>query len=150
MMTGMIIACRRGVGVGLVMVAVAGCRGEEVARVKLSKPGDSGDASWDGKPVKVWADYQGKWKGDKTRPGLTYDVEVVEGGAVVKSTTCDTSTCSTSVCKNTVSMGGETEGNCECLMTCTLDVPAGKSYTVRAKVNGAGGTFENASLVLRQ
>jgi hypothetical protein len=29
-------------------------------------------------------------------------------------------------------------------------VPAGKSYTVRAKVNGTGGTFDNASLVLRQ
>lgn len=138
------------VGLGLVIGALVGCRGEEIARVKLTKPGDSGDASWDGKPAKVWADYTGKWKGDKTRPGLTYDVEIVEGGAVVKSTTCDTSTCSTSVCKNTVSMGGDTEGNCECLMTCTLDVPAGKSYTVRAKVNGTGGTFENASLVLRQ
>ena len=42
------------------------------------------------------------------------------------------------------------KANCECLMSCKIDVPAGKDYTVVAKVSGGKGSFENASLVLRQ
>lgn len=127
-----------------------GCRGEEVARVKLSAKGDSGDASWKGGKVKVWADYQGEWKGGQKNPGLEYAVEVKEGSTSVATATCKTSTCSSSVCSSTTQINDEVKGNCECLMDCTIDVPEGKDYTVSAKLTDAKGDFKNASLVLRK
>ncbi len=135
--------------VPLVLCATA-CRGEEVARVKLDEPGESGDTTWKGGPVKVWADFKGEWTGSKNDPGLKYSVEVKEGSKSVASVECSTSTCTSSVCGSTTTVNNKVSGNCECLMTCKLDVPEGKEYTLSAKVSGGGGTFENASLVLRK
>jgi hypothetical protein len=130
---------------------LSACRGEEVARVKLSKPGDSGDVSWKGGPVKVWADYKGKWSGASEKdPGFTYEVEVKEGTKSVTKVECKTATCSSSVCSNTTQVNNNISANCECLMSCTLDAPEGKDYTLTVKVSGDKGEFENASLVLRK
>lgn len=134
----------------LLVILSLGCRGEEVARVKLSAPGDSADTTWKGGPVKVWADFKGEWTGSDKNPGLEFAVEVKDGSTAVASATCATSTCSSSVCSNTTNINGKISGDCECLMSCTLDVPEGKDYTLSAKVSGSGGTFENASLVLRK
>ena len=136
---------------GVVFLVLTACRGEEVARIKLSKPGDSGEASWKGGAVKVWADYKGNWSGSsKKDPGFTYDVEVKEGTTVVATVECKTSTCSSSVCSNTTTINNNISADCECLMSCTLDVPPGKDYTLSVKVSGDRGEFENASLVLRK
>jgi hypothetical protein len=131
------------------LLLASACRGEEVARVQLDGPGDSGEADWKGGAVKVWADYKGEWEGSKD-PKLKYSVEVKDGKTVVADAECSTSTCSSSVCGNTVTINNSVKANCECLMSCKLDVPAGKDYTVSAKVSGGNGSFENASLVLRK
>lgn len=131
------------------LLLASACRGEEVARVQLDGPGDTGEAEWKGGAVKVWADYKGEWQGDKD-PRLKYSVEVKDGKTVVADAECSTSTCSTSVCATTTSINNSISANCECLMSCKIDVPAGKDYTVVAKVSGGKGSFENASLVLRQ
>ena len=130
---------------------LAACRGEEVARVKLAKPGDSGEVSWKGGPAKVWADYKGSWSGSNEKdPGFTYDIEVKEGTKTVTTLECKTATCSSSVCSNTTKLNNNISANCECLMGCALDVPEGKDYTLSVKVSGDRGEFENASLVLRK
>lgn len=138
---------------GAVLLAglfACGCRGEEVARVKLSGPGDSGEAEWKGGSVKVWADYKGEWKGTKDNPGLTFNVEVKEGKDVVATTECKTSTCGSIVCAKTVTLNSNVKGDCECLMSCKLKVPEGEDYTVSVKVSGESGNFSNTSLVLRK
>ncbi len=133
----------------LVVLSIA-CRGEEVARVEMDEPGDSGDTAWKGGPVKVWADFKGEWTGSEKDPGLKYSLEVKDGATTVTTVECATSTCSSSVCSNTTTINNKVSGNCECLMSCTLEAPEGKDYTLSAKVSGGGGTFENASLVLRK
>jgi hypothetical protein len=150
---------KRAIGVAaVVMVAalvLAGCRGEEVARVKLTKPGDSADTTWKAagaESVQLWADYAGDWTGGKN-PGLDYMVELVEGTTVVQTKSCQTGSCTASVCGNTLTVGNKTSGDCECKMACTLDAPKAGTYTVKAKVSDPAGHMtasKNVSLVLRK
>ena len=95
----------RAIGVALVVVAglcASGCRGEEVARVKLMKPGDAADATWKAggaESVQLWSDYEGDWTGGKN-PGLDYMVELVEGATVLATKSCQTGSCTASVCSS--------------------------------------------------
>lgn len=137
------------------MLALAGCRGEEVGRVKLAKPGDAADTTWKAggaETVQLWSDYEGEWSNGKT-PGLDYTVELLEGTTVVANASCQTGTCTTSVCSSTVSVNNKTSGACECKMSCTLAAPKAGTYTVKAKVADPGGhmsSSKNVSLVLRK
>lgn len=148
----------RAIGVAVVVVAgllAAGCRGEEVARVKLAKPGDAAATTWKAsgaETVQLWSDFEGDWTGGKN-PGLDYMVELVEGTTVVATKSCQTGTCTSSVCSNTLSVNGRTSGACECKMACTLDAPKAGTYTVKAKVSDPAGHMtasKNVSLVLRK
>jgi hypothetical protein len=135
---------------------VAGCRGEEVARVALTAPGQTNQASWTttgSAKVQVWVDYSGEWKGSKDDPGLVYDVEVLEGATSVQKIQCATSTCNTRVCGSTVSINNSHSGNCECKTSCNLEVGKAGTFTVKATVQNPTGSYtssKDASLVLRK
>ncbi len=139
----------------LLGVMAAGCRGEEVARVKLAKPGDTAQATWKAggaETVQLWSDYEGAWTGGDA-PGLDYTVELYEGTTVVQSQSCQTGSCTTKVCSNTTNVNGKHSGSCECKMSCTLAAPKAGTYTVKAKVADPGGhmsSSKNVSLVLRK
>lgn len=141
--------------VGLVGVAL-GCRGEELARIALVKPGDTAQVTWttSGATIAVvWSDFEGKWTGHEDDPGLVYDLELFEGATSVQKLACATSTCTSRVCSSTVSINGRHSGACECKTSCTIAAPKAATYTLRATVNAPGGTFtdaKNAALVLRK
>ncbi len=153
----------------LVIVLLLGssaCRGKDLARIPLTKPGDSGSVSWQpssATTARVWADYEGTWNGvvnlskggvtSKISPGLSYDVELLEGTTVLSKQTCQTATCGSSVCgRLAVVEGRRTSGACECLMTCKVSAPRAGTYTLRASVADAVGGIDavRAALVFRE
>ena len=149
----------------LLLLASSACRGNELARISLAKPGESGTTSWQpssAATARVWADYEGTWNGvgnngkngvtPRINPGLSYDVELLEGTTVLSKQTCQTSTCGGSVCKNLEVTKGRTRGSCECQMTCRVVAPRAGTFTLRASVADAGGQIDGvrAALVFRE
>jgi hypothetical protein len=139
---------------GLILLLLVGCRGEEVARVKLTKNGDEAEASWTTNgttKAKVWAEYNGKWTGGRT-PSIVYEVELLDGDKSIGKTECKTSTCSTRVCSNEVTVNGNGSGDCECLTSCTLEAPKDGTYTVKATVKDASAMTEakDLSIIIRK
>jgi hypothetical protein len=149
MLAGM--RARRGSGAFLLVALSAGlggCRGEELARVKLAKGGDSGEATWTTngtKSAKVWAEYNGKWTGGKT-PVVVYEVELLDGDKSVRKTECSTTTCSSRVCSHEVNVNGNGSGDCECQTGCTLEAPKDGTFTVKAQVKDAASMTESTDL----
>ncbi len=149
----------------MLLLGSSGCRGNELARIPLTKPGESGNASWQpssAATARVWADYEGTWNGvvnlskggvtAKIDPGLSYDVELLEGTTVLSRQTCQTATCGSSVCGRFDVVKGRTRGSCECQMTCKVVAPRAGTYTLRASVADAGGKIDGAraAIVLRK
>ncbi len=146
----------RAAGLGLLMlgVAAAGCRGEEKARVTLTAPGQTSTATWKtagAASTEVWVDFDGEWTGHENDPGLSYTVELLEGATSLQTLACGTASCGTLVCGTTVSIGNRQDSDCECKTSCVVTVPRAGTFTLRASVT-ASGDFrgKNASLVLRQ
>lgn len=144
------------IAVGLIALAsIAGCRGKEIARVKLSAPDEEGETTW--KPgakrkAVLWASYEGKWKGPRNDPSLGYEIELVDGDKTIEKVTCSTDSCGARVCSSTVHINDDHRGSCECKMTCTLEAPGEGAYTVKVKVVDRGDFYEpkDLSLVLRE
>lgn len=116
--------------------AALGCRGDELARVKLEKGGDNGEATWkvgDLKTAQLWARYEAKWRGADD-PGVAYEIELFQGETSIERVLCSTNSCSSSVCTMTTSINDEHSANCECMLACKLNAPSSGKYTVKAKV----------------
>lgn len=138
----------------VVVLALAGCRGEELARVKLTSPGQTGTAAWKTTgPAngEVWIDFDGEWTGHEDDPGLAYTLEVLEGATPVQTLACTTSSCRTRVCGTTVSINNRHDSDCECKTDCAVALPKAGTFTLRATVTAVGDFHgKNASLVVRQ
>ena len=137
------------------VIALAGCRGEELARVSVTAVGAQAEATWtsDGSEAVLWADYAGEWTGSGDDPGLSFEVELLEGGASIAKQECQTGTCSSRICSSTVTIGNQTKGSCECKMDCRLAPPKAGTYVVRATARDHGGhlkSAKNLALVLRK
>ena len=135
-------------------ITLAGCRGEEMTRVKLTKAGDAGEAKWavsGTKSAKVWAEYNGSWTGGDT-PSVTYELELFDGDKSVSKTDCSTDSCTSKVCSNKVVVNGNGSGDCECETKCKLEAPADGTFTVKARVKDASAMKESKdlSLILRK
>lgn len=143
------------IGLSALACVAVGCRGEELARVALTAPGQTSTATWTtsgAANASVWIDYDGEWVGREKDPGLSYVVEVDEGATRVQTLTCATSSCRTHVCGSTVSINDRHDSDCECKTDCVVAIPRAGTFTVRATVTNPAGGFsgKNASLVLRQ
>jgi hypothetical protein len=138
----------------LLFLSLVACRGEELARVKLTKTGDSGDAKWvvsGARRAQVWAEYNGKWTGGDT-PTNTYEIELLDGDKSVSKTDCSTSSCGARVCSSKVSINGNASGDCECKTSCTLEAPNDGTFTVKARVKDASAMTDSKdlSIILRK
>jgi hypothetical protein len=146
-------------------LTLAACRGEEVARVSLTGPGQTSTATWKTSGAakgEVWIDFDGEWtetprshrhKGPihENDPGLTYAVEVLEGATPVQKLTCESWTCQTRICGSTVRINNRHDSDCECKTDCVVELPRAGTFTVRATVTATGDfKGKNASLVIRQ
>jgi len=145
---------KRAIYLAVLVGLAAGCRGEELARVKLVKNGDEAETSWTTNgttKAKVWAEYNGKWTGGKT-PSIVYEVELLDGDKSIGKTECKTSTCSARVCSNEVTVNGNGSGDCECQTSCTLEAPKDGTYTVKATVKDASAMTEakDLSIIIRK
>ncbi len=135
------------------LLLLVGCRGEELARVKLQKEGDASDVKWTvagTRTALVWAEYDGKWKGGKS-PKNVYEIELLDGDKSITKMECSTASCSSRVCSNEVVVNDEGSGNCECKTDCKLDAPNDGTFTVKATVKGGTMTdSQDLSIILRK
>ncbi len=131
-----------------------GCRGEEVARVKLAQAGDSADTKWvvsgGQRKAQVWAEYNGKWTGK--HPGVVYEVELLDGEKSVTKMDCNSASCSSNVCGSTTTVNNDHSGDCECKTSCVIEAPADGTFTVKATVKSVGTMTESKdiSIILRK
>jgi hypothetical protein len=110
------------------VLVMAACRGKLVATAELHGAGTA-EARFHatGAPLILWADTDGKWRGNsKSHLPVHYDVDVLAGGANSGHVSCDTKDSRQSVCGVHVSSGDVQRGDCELKLACRLPaVPAG-------------------------
>jgi len=124
---------------GLVVV-LAGCRGKLVATAQLAGPGTAATHfASTVKPMTIWADTDVKWTGgEHSRPDLTYEIDVTQGGKGVGHVSCSVANHGgRQVCGTDSTFGNTRDADCEILLGCTLpSLPLGD---IEVKVVGATG-----------
>lgn len=109
------------VAVAVLAPGLAGCRGKLLGTVPLKGPGAAtARVTVGAKPPILWADMDGKWKGPKSsKMDVSYDVEVVRGGASVGKIACSTTNHGgTTVCGTHLNIMGEHDADCEVNLAC--------------------------------
>jgi hypothetical protein len=143
---------RRGVTLGLLMLATSGC-GKELGRVPFAAEG-KGDTSAPlaAGNVQFWADLDIEYKGNAV---LAYQIELLQNGAVVGTTTCNPlGPMTVKVSWVETNLGGSHSRRGSGKMGCSSSVPKGGPTTVRATLafaqKPATLTFKKADLVVKQ
>ncbi len=106
----------------LLALGGAGCRGKLVASAALTGPGTA-EASFvaSGKPLRLWADTDGEWKGGKSaKLNVTYDVVVLRSGQELTRITCTTEDVRSTVCGVHKHVDGVHDADCELQLGCAL------------------------------
>jgi hypothetical protein len=135
-------------GLPLVFVlamSTMGCRGKLVGTAELLGPGTT-EASFEasGKQLTLWADTDGKWRGgENSKMDVSYEIDVVRGGANLAHLSCSTASSGTQVCGTSTTINSAHDADCEIALACKLpDLAAG---TFQLKVTGRTGP--NVTLV---
>lgn len=101
----------------------------------MTSPGTGETRFTTDKAIALWSDYGGEWEGgSKSHLPLAYDIEVLQGGAVVGKVSCDTRSVRQSVCSGGSSIFGKRTGACEVELKC--DLPETKPGEVTLRVTG--------------
>ena len=112
----------------ILVFALAGCRGKLVGTAALSGPGTA-DVSFTstGKPLALWADTEGSWRGSAhSRLPVHYEIDVRSGKKALGHVRCDTNDGGTVICGSESNIFGEHSGDCEIELACELPaIPAG-------------------------
>jgi hypothetical protein len=130
----------------VVVLFLAGCRGELLATAKLPGPGIADARFTAGREVELWSDFAGKWEGRyRSAMPLAYDLDVFQGGLLVGQVECTTASASTRVCGSYTYVKGSHDGDCEVRMSCEL--PALGAGEVLLRVTGRLAAPERVELV---
>lgn len=123
----------------LLALVVSGCRGKLVASAALAGPGTAEARFVAGaKPLSLWADTDGEWKGGKSaKLDVTYDVVFQRGDDVLARLSCSTADVRSTICGTHKHVGGVHDADCELKLACAVpSLPAGD---VRMQVTASTG-----------
>ncbi len=125
----------RALALAALCLGLLGCRGDRIAGVAMLAPGTGEARFTSDKTLSLWSDWSGEWEGGtKSHLPLAYEIEVLQGGAVVGKVSCDTKSIRQSVCSGGSSIFGHRTGACEDEMKC--DLPDTKPGEITLRVTG--------------
>lgn len=89
----------RAVAFAAASLSLLGCRGDRIAGVALLAPGTGETRFTSDKQLSLWSDWSGEWQGgSKSHLPLAYEIDVLQGGALVGKVSCDTRSTRQAVC----------------------------------------------------
>jgi len=143
----------RGLGlVGVGILTVAAC-GKEIGRIPLHDQG-AGETTVQataGKPIALWTSLDVKYTGAFA---AHYDIELLQGGALVGKTTCNPLDVSTRLSSKQASLGNDHTMSWQGKMRCEVKLAKGGATTVRAKLivdqRPASLAIRDISLVVKE